>query len=141
MRMLLRLKKDQLKARKEKNQAVSSMLTYLIGQVTRDPKVEATDELIKATIRSNIKALEKSLAAMAQGESYNLIIGDISILEAYLPAKLEGSELVTLVQTAVNSTDSKKMGDVMSKLRELAANIPVEFDGKEASVAIKALLL
>lgn len=139
--MLLRLKKDQLQARKEKNQAVSSMLTYLIGQVTRDPKVPATDELIKATIRSNIKALEKSLAAMAQGESYNLISEDINILEAYLPAKLEGSDLATLVQMAVSLSEIKNMGAIMTKLREMAANIPVEFDGKEASILIKAALV
>lgn len=138
--MLLRLKKDQLQARKDKNQAVSSMLTYLIGQVTRDPKVEATDELIKATIRSNIKALEKSLAAMVKGESYDLISKDINILEAYLPAKLEGSELATLVQTAVSLSEIKNMGAVMTKLRVMAANIPVEFDGKEAATLIKVAL-
>lgn len=139
--MLLLLKKDQLQARKDKNQAVSSMLTYLIGQVTRDPKVPATDELIKATIRSNIKALEKSLAAMVKGESYDLISKDINILEAYLPAKLEGSELATLVQMAISLSEIKNMGAVMTKLREMAANIPVEFDGKEAATLIKAFLL
>lgn len=140
MSLLNKIKTDLLVARKDRDNAKTSMLTYILGQVTRDPQTPATDSLILATLKATHKQMSKTAEFSLSENARALLDSDLAILEGLMPEKKTSDELVDLIGMVIGTFDRPNMGNIMKNLAILAEQQGFTYDGKEASGVIKELL-
>ena len=140
MSLLQQIKDDQLQARKEKNQILSSLLTTLIGEAAmigkNDGNRESTDAEVVAVIKKFIKNIDESLKVKPD----KVLPLEKIMLEGYLPKQLSEQELRAKINDHIIFAELKgmqSMGKVMSHLKQ---NYDGQYDGKLASQIVKELL-
>ena len=142
------IKKDQLLARKSKDQKTSSLLTTLIGEAEKIGKDKGnrktTDEEVIAVIKKFIKNLNETLGAVLQRSNSSNIINnttnEIKKLEEYLPKQLTEQELTKLVSEFVSTLTNKSPKQMGMVMKHLKNNHNGCFDGKTASQIVKQQL-
>ena len=99
MTLVEKLKQDQLNARKSGDQALTSNLTFLLGQLSQKkaPTHQVAIDLIRATVKSTKDAYKDEFPASV---SY-----DIQIMETYLPMELTDDEIYAFLDKARDSGD------------------------------------
>lgn len=133
MTILEKIKEDQLKARKEGDQATASNLTYLLGQLTqkKDPTDQDAIDLIRATVKSTKTAYGEDIP-----ES---VVFDIQVMEAYLPAFITSDEISEFLDKAVAGGDKITKG-YMGKINLFAKAQGKLVNNQEASLILQAYL-
>ena len=143
-KILKQIKEDNLKARKEKNKFLSTILTTLVGEIISVGKNngnrETTEEETIKMIEKFKKDAERTLVLMenkgSSAEEINEYLKEISIYESYLPKKLNKEELKKIIEDLIAINSNANIGLIMGKLKSLKLN----FDGKVASQIIKEKL-
>jgi hypothetical protein len=143
-KILKQIKEDNLKARKEKNKFLSTILTTLIGEIVSVGKNngnrETTEEETIKMIEKFKKDAERTLVLIENKENsteeINEYLKEISIYESYLPKKLSKEELEKIIENLIAINSNPNIGLIMGKLKSLKLN----FDGKIASQIIKEKL-
>ena len=145
MNLLDQIKKDQISARKEKNQKKSASLTSLLSEATMVGKnkrngLPTNDEVIQV-IKKFIKNIDETInICEKQGRDVNLFVEEKELYSNYLPKQFSSDELSSMIESFVsenNISGMKNMGSVMKWLNE---NYFGQFDGKEASGLVKQIL-
>ncbi len=147
MSLLAEIKKDQLAARKDKNTAVTSILTTLIGEASmagkNDGNRESTDFEVVAVIKKFIKNLNELMEVLSiedDRERYYAAMDEIVVLTEYLPSQLSEDEIKCLALIQISYLDDaspKSMGKIMKHFKD---NYAGEYDGKMASKIVRGLL-
>ena len=152
MSLLLQIKKDQLKSRKEKDKLKSEVLTTLISEAQmigkNDGNRETTEIEIVQLIKKYIKTNEETQDAVAQRNASEQTVQRLKdekqILESYLPEQLDEDELNWAIDdiieklTEIEGTLSKRhMGLIM---KELMVRHEGRLDGKIASNLVRQKL-
>ncbi|AGN30049.1 GatB/YqeY domain protein [Vibrio phage nt-1] len=127
------IKATRLQARKDRNNAVASVLGVIIGELDRRQKHddESCIKVISSAIDNNKLALEH-----AQGDQVDILTTENEVLESLLPDKLSESELDAFVSDFVLSTGASTMRDMGKLMGALKATGKV-FDGGKASALFK----
>ena len=118
--------KSAMRAGEKERLVTIRMLLAAVKQREVDERTETTDLLVLQILEKLIKQRRESASQFAAGNRPDLEakeLGEITLLQAYLPAALSPTELDALiseVMTATGATSMKDMGKVMAGLREKA---------------------
>ncbi len=145
MSLIQQIKKDQLRARKNKNTTESTILTTLIGESEAIGKNngnrESTDNEVVVVIKKFIKNnLELINLVKPESDRCKAAICENKLLTNYIPTQLVEAELRTIIQKRISTLSDispKLMGKTMTWLKE---NYTDQYDGKLASKVVKDLL-
>lgn len=146
MSLMQKIKADQLTARKNREVLKASLLTTLLGEAQtigkNDGNRDSTDTEVTAVIKKFVKNLSEVLTITEQESStHQKAMIEKSILESYLPSQLIGDALTCIIQdiiAQVGNNSKSSMGIIMGKLK---AEFDGQYDGKEASIIVKNLLV
>lgn len=129
MSLYLRIKNDQLVARKKetRNEVAANLLTTLIGEATTEAKNSGyetpSDDQLVAAVRKFIKNLDE-LLSHSPG-NFTAIL-ERSILERYLPKQLTGDEIKAEI-AKFDLSNKAAVGLIMKHFKE---NFFGQYDGK-----------
>lgn len=111
------VKADRLQARKDRNEAVTGTLTYILGQIDlREKAPNAKGNVALAVVKSHIKSMAEVIAnqpnsdAALQGEL------EIQLLNKYLPAQVDEIELEEFIKEITASESNR--GLIMKSIKE-----------------------
>lgn len=134
------LKKDQLRARVERNAVKSSVLTTLVGELqtaaSRDKNTVLTDGDVVNLIRKFIKNNEETFRLSGKQDG----LRENEYLINYLPQQLSSSQLNTLIQTIMTNGGYNHKRDLGKILGELKTNYDGRYEAKEVIVLINKIL-
>jgi uncharacterized protein YqeY len=122
---------------------VIRLMLAAIKQHEVDERVEQTDAMVLATLEKMLKQRRDSIQQYSAAKREDLAAverAEMTVIEAYLPAKLDAAELDTLIDAAIASTDAsspRDMGKVVAAVKEKAAG---RADMAVVSAKIKARL-
>jgi uncharacterized protein len=138
MKLIDKIKADQLSARKAQMGERGALLTTLIGEAGMVGKNagnrEPTDAEVIRVIESFVKNINSNLELFTAGsQPHNSAIVEKSILEAYLPKKYSEDELTLIISGYVLSLGTD-MGKIMAGLKKDHAGL---YDGALASKLVK----
>lgn len=141
MKLMSKLRQDQLHARKVKDSDTASLLTTLIGEAAmigkNDGSRETTDAEVIAVIKKFIKNINETLDVRADDLH---LLKERAILESYLPQQISGDRLENTIQGIIMSVGAESMRDMGKVMKTLKENYDGQFDGQEASGIVKELL-
>jgi uncharacterized protein YqeY len=151
MALKAQLQDDLTTAMKARDQASTSTLRMLlaavnVAAVAGDTAVELTDDEIVGVLRAEAKKRAESAEIYAQAgraESADKERAELAVIERYLPAAPDSSQLQSLVDAAVAAaassgvTGPKAMGQVIKTVREQAGPAA---DGAQIAALVKAAL-
>jgi uncharacterized protein YqeY len=145
MSTLLKIKADQLAARKAKNTVATNVLTTLIGEavaIGKNENRETTDAEIVATVKKFIKNIDEVLKVIdSESTGYHNAVTEKAILADYLPHQLSSLELSSVIGgiiAEIEASGPKDMGRVMKVLK---LRYDGQYDGGVASGLIKITLV
>jgi len=131
--MINKLKAERISAMKEKNTIKKNILSTLIGEIERENK-SGNGDLSETKIMKIIKKMVDN----------NITTGDFEenkYIDIYLPKMLSDEDLETIISKIISDNNlegMKAMGVIMKNLNQ---NYAGQFDGKNASIISKKLLL
>lgn len=141
MSLIVRIKSEQLEARKNKNSVKAILLTTLIGEADTLAKNEGTtllaDDKVIALVKKFLKGINETLAVVDPNAAAD-IQKEKEILTAYLPQQMSREALAAAIMAIKNEIPgytSKDMGKVMAALK---ANYDGAYDAKMASEIAKS---
>lgn len=141
MTLIATIKAEQIAARKNRNTAMASLLTTLIGEaemVGKNAGCEVNDAEVVATLKKFIKNIDSTLEVLPGNVER---IAEKALYERYLPSQMTEEALTAVVTEIVayyeNAGDAANVGSVMKVLK---SKFDGQYDGKMASSVIKAAL-
>ena len=131
------ISKEIIVSMKAKDKTRLNVLRYLkklfIENDTSKKPIPEMDILI-----SHAKKTKDSLSMYPEGSPQQLeILGEIKVLEEFLPKQLTEEEVINIIENIKSSLDNPNMGSIM---KELSPQIKGQFDGKRASDLVKSSL-
>lgn len=126
--MIEQIKKDMVKAMKEKDAVTRDILRVLTGELQRNFITEDADV---------IRIIKKMIANLKENDGDE---EEISILEDYLPKQLTETEMRHLVKEVINREDIGSingMGLIMAHFKNKYAGL---YDGRILSIIVKSEL-
>jgi uncharacterized protein len=118
--------KSAMRAGEKERLVTIRMLLAAVKQREVDERTDTTDTAVLQILEKLIKQRRESASQFAAGNRPDLEakeLGEITLLQAYLPAALSPAELDALiseVMAATGANSMKDMGKVMAGLREKA---------------------
>jgi uncharacterized protein len=146
--LLQQLQKDQLQARKDRNELATSLLTVLYSEavnVGKNDKNRVTnDDEVITVIKKFMKVAESNLEIYTKAgktDAANTVQEEMKILSNYLPVAPTEVELTTFIHDLVATQNlPKAMSSVGTVMKALKAKYGSSLDGGVASVLIKKVL-
>jgi len=142
--LIERMKEDRLKALKSRNEKKKNLLGVLIADACKDEKQPDNTTVIRfvkkfiENAKDNLAVLEKGGGATASKEDAQK---EIEILTEYLPSQLTGDALKEAIRQALTLEGIEPQPSNMGKvMKALGVHYAGQYDGKEASEMVKALL-
>lgn len=147
MSFLDTLRKDKMKAMKDKDKLTNAVVTSLMSAVSLAEKEKGeplTEAEALAFVQKEIKQNEDTIESLPEDRVDN--IGEakdrIEILRAYLPAQLSEEDLVKEIEALIEDLglekSPKSLGKIIPRVLE---KFPGQTDGKAVSEAAKKLLV
>jgi uncharacterized protein YqeY len=138
MTLIEQIKKDQLDARKNREEIKKNLLTTLIGEASKISKDahggDPTDQEVIATVKKFIKNTDELLS---HSPGNFTAIQEKTILVGYLPAQLSRLEIMNIIMNEkFNLKDNKIIGIVMSFFK---TNYEGRYDAKLVQEILKEL--
>jgi len=134
--LLLKIKNDQLEARKQRNSVKASLLTTLFSECANiginDGKRDTTDAEVLAIIKKFIENIDICLQNCS-GESKARYLAEKEILDTYRPKQLSRDELVEIVKRVIEETKKDGIAQKSLTMKSLKENFAGMYDGKMAS--------
>ena len=106
---------------------VIRLMLAAIKQHEVDERVEQTDAMVLATLEKMLKQRRDSINQFEAAQREDLAAierAEVSVIETYLPAKLDEAELDALVDAAISDTGAsspRDMGKVVAAVKAKAA--------------------
>ncbi|MGH8319567.1 MAG: GatB/YqeY domain-containing protein [Steroidobacteraceae bacterium] len=118
--------KSAMRAGEKERLGTIRLALAAIKQREVDERITLDDVQVHAVLEKMIKQRKEAIAQFQAGGRADLVAketAEVSILEAYLPARLSDAELDTLIAAAIASTgasSAKDMGKVMALVKSQA---------------------
>jgi uncharacterized protein YqeY len=119
--LLARLQGDQANARREQQKDRVMLLGMIISEVRNrelELRRDVTDDDVMDVIRKGIKKRRESVELYAKAGRTDLLDkeqGEVTLLEAYLPAQVDPAEVRAAVQAAI-AGGAANVGTVMARV-------------------------
>jgi len=144
--MLQRLQEDLKLAMKAGDKLSVSVLRMLLSALKYsaiDEKREPSEDEAAALIQKSIRSRKESIEAFRNGGRPELAEkedAELKIVERYLPAQLEGSELERAVDSLLSEMNITRRKDMGRAMKEFMARHRGKADGKAVSALIASRL-
>lgn len=146
MQLIDRLEKDYLAAYKARDSVRLGVLR-LLKTALKNFQVEhlrpPTDDDVLTVIGRQCKQRQDSIEQYTNVGRPELAAKEseeLAVLEAYMPPRLEGEELVAAIAKAVSDSGASSVKDMGKVMQLLMAEHKGRLDGKAASDAVRAAL-
>ena len=140
------IQRDLTSAMKARQPLSVSTLRLILSQIKNEEIArggELPPEDVLAVIRRGMKTRRESVEQFERGGRTDLAgkeREEIKLLEAYLPRQISGSELSEAVAAIVGELGAQSKKDMGRVMKTLMERYPGQLDGREASLAVAALL-
>lgn len=145
MHILDRVRQDQVKARKERDQILSSILTLLLSEIVLIGKndgnrittdVEAVKVIKKFISNSNTTIEDMISKNQLDKDKYNALMAEIKVYELYVPKQMDEVAIHKAIDDYIKN-GATNMGAIMQLLK---SNFDGLYDGRLASGIAKQKL-
>ena len=119
------------------------LLTAAMKQKEVDERIELDDSAVIAVIDKMVKQRKDSITAFEQGGRADLAAkeaAELTVLQAYLPARLSAEEVAAEVKAIVAELGAKGPGDMGKVMGAVKAKLAGKADMGQVSAAVKAAL-
>jgi len=135
--------KAAMRARDTKRLGAIRMLTAAMKQKEVDERVELDDTAVIGIVDKLIKQRRDSVEAFEKAGRQDLAdneAAEITVLQAYLPARLSSDEIAAQVKAIVAEVGAKGPGDMGKVMGAAKARLAGKADMGQVSAAVKAAL-
>jgi len=135
--------KAAMRAREAQRLGAIRMLTAAIKQKEVDERIELDDAAVVGIVDKLIKQRKDSVEAFQKANRQDLAdneAAEITVLQAYLPARLSPGEIAAAVQAIVAEVGAKGPSDMGKVMGAAKAKLAGKADMGQVSAAVKAAL-
>lgn len=145
--------KEAMKSRDPKKDVLSSIRTEVKNKVinsrTSGPtaggggEIDAADDVVLEVLGKMAKQRKESIEEYGKGGRPDLADKErfeLSVIEGFLPKRLEPDALAALVKEAVAQSGASGPKDMGKAMKAAMAKVAGRADGKDVQVAVKAVL-
>jgi len=135
--------KAAMRARDSQRLGAIRMLTAAIKQKEVDERIEVDDTAVIGLVDKLIKQRKDSVEAFQKAGRQDLVdseAAEITVLQAYLPARLSQDEVAAAVKAIVAEVGAKGPGDMGKVMGAAKAKLAGKADMGQVSAAVKAAL-
>jgi uncharacterized protein YqeY len=133
--------KSAMKAKQAERLSTIRMLLAAIKQKEVDERITLDDAAVVAVVDKLIKQRRDSIAAFEQAGRTDLAdkeSAEVSVLQAYLPARLSATELASEVRTLLAELGASGPGDMGKAMAAAKQRLAGKADMAQVSALIKA---
>jgi uncharacterized protein YqeY len=141
MSLTEQVKTDMVAAMKAGEKTRAGALRLLLSELQKAAKDGQGDEL--AVLRREHKRRSEAAATYQANGREDLAAGEraeAALIDTYLPAQLDDTQLAALVDEAVAATGASSMRDMGAVIKHVMGAAHGQADGKRVSAAVKARL-
>ena len=135
--------KAAMRAKDSERLGTIRLLTAAMKQKEVDERIELDDAAVIAVIDKMVKQRKDSITAFEQGGRADLAAkeaAELTVLQAYLPARLSADEVAAEVKAIVAELGAKGPGDMGKVMGAVKARLAGKADMGQVSAAVKAAL-
>lgn len=135
--------KAAMRAKDSERLGTIRLLTAAMKQKEVDERIELDDAAVIAVIDKMVKQRKDSITAFEQGGRADLAAkeaAELTVLQAYLPARLSAEEVAAEVKAIVAELGAKGPGDMGKVMGVVKAKLAGKADMGQVSAAVKAAL-
>ncbi len=145
--------KQAMKSRDPKKDVLSAIRTEVKNKVinTRSDgptaggggEIDAGDDLVHDVLRKMAKQRKESVEEYHKASRQDLVdkeTFELSVIESYLPKKLDAAALGALVTAALAEAGATEMKHMAAAMKAAMAKVAGRADGKDVQAAVKAAL-
>ncbi|GLS13073.1 GatB/YqeY domain-containing protein [Hydrogenophaga electricum] len=135
--------KAAMRAKDSERLGTIRLLTAAMKQKEVDERIELDDAAVIAVIDKMVKQRKDSITAFEQGGRADLAAkeaAELTVLEAYLPARLSADAIAAEVKAIVAEVGAKGPGDMGKVMGAVKARLAGKADMGQVSAAVKAAL-
>jgi uncharacterized protein YqeY len=135
--------KAAMRAKDSERLGTIRLLTAAMKQKEVDERVELDDAAVIGILDKMLKQRKDSIEAFEKASRQDLADkekAEVTVLQAYLPARLSAAEITAEVKTIVAELDAKGPGDMGKVMGAVKARLAGKADMGQVSAAVKAAL-
>ena len=135
--------KDAMRAREKKTLDALRLVMAAIKQIEVDERIELDDTRIISVLDKLSKQRNESITQFKKANRDDLVAQEefeLHLIKKYLPKPLSESEILTLIEEAISTTNAAKMSDMGKVMAHLKGPLQGRADMGKVSSIIKAKL-
>ena len=135
--------KAAMRAKDSERLGTIRLLTAAMKQKEVDERIELDDVMVIAIVDKMLKQRKDSIEAFEKAGRQDLADKEkfeVTVLQAYLPARLSADEVAAEVKTIVAELGAKGPGDMGKVMGAVKAKLAGKADMGQVSAAVKAAL-
>ncbi|MBT3672058.1 MAG: GatB/YqeY domain-containing protein [Porticoccaceae bacterium] len=135
--------KDAMRARDKPRLSAIRLMLSEVKRIEVDERIEISDERLIAILDKMIKQRRDSITqyeAAGRQELADIEIGEISVIQEFLPVALTEDEISAMITAAIGATGAESMRDKGKVMGNLKPQIQGRADGGAVSGLVKSAL-
>mgnify|MGYP000609147739 FL=1 len=135
--------KDAMRARDKPRLSAIRLMLSEVKRIEVDERIEISDERLIAILDKMIKQRRDSITqyeAAGRQELADIEIGEISVIQEFLPVALTEDEISAMITAAISATGAESMRDMGKVMGILKPQIQGRADGGAVSGLVKSAL-
>ena len=135
--------KDAMRARDKPRLSAIRLMLSEVKRIEVDERIEISDERLIAILDKMIKQRRDSITqyeAADRQELADIEIGEISVIQEFLPVALTEEEISAMITAAISATGAESMRDMGKVMGILKPQIQGRADGGAVSGLVKSAL-
>ena len=135
--------KDAMRARDKPRLSAIRLMLSEVKRIEVDERIEISDERLIAILDKMIKQRRDSITqyeAADRQELADIEIGEISVIQEFLPVALTEDEISAMITAAIGATGAESMRDMGKVMGILKPQIQGRADGGAVSGLVKSAL-
>ena len=135
--------KDAMRAKDKPRLSAIRLMLSEVKRIEIDERIEISDERLIAILDKMIKQRRDSITqyeAAGRQELADIEIGEISVIQEFLPVALTEDEISAMITAAISATGAESMRDMGKVMGILKPQIQGRADGGAVSGLVKSAL-
>ena len=134
---------DAMRAREETRKSALRMLLAAVTNARIEARADLDDEAVLTVIQKQAKQRRESIVEFTKGGRQDLVdkeAAELAILEAYLPAQVDRSEIEDAARKLIAETGATGPRDIGKVMPPLVKQFTGRADGRAINEVVRALL-
>ena len=135
--------KDAMRAKDKPRLSAIRLMLSEVKRIEVDERIQISDERLIAILDKMIKQRRDSITqyeAASRQELADIEIGEISVIQEFLPVALTEDEISAMITAAISATGAESMRDMGKVMGILKPQIQGRADGGAVSGLVKSAL-